>query len=206
MNLSLQQFESILRSGAKRVIDAQDELTQIDSRFGDADHGVTMTKISNSILKAMESDQYTTVHALLDAIATAVMFVNGGSAAPLWATMLEGMSKGAPKSKSVTPQELKAIFGSALTSLFEITTARVGDKTMMDALIPAVQAIEAAQGDCTSLLLAGSEAAKEGSVKSAEFVSKFGRAKSYGEKTIGTPDAGAVSMRYFFTGLYEGLV
>ena len=80
--------------------------------------------------------------------------------------------------------------------------AKVGDKTMMDAVIPASQAIAAYQGEeAEELFAAAAQAAAQGAENSKQFVSKFGRAKSYGEKTIGTPDAGAMSMSYFFQGL-----
>lgn len=97
------------------------------------------------------------------------------------------------------------MFAGGLRSLQEITTAQVGDKTMMDALIPAVEAMQGAEGDTPALLQAAAMAAREGAAQSAGFASKFGRAKSYREQTIGTPDAGAVSMQYFFTGLEEAI-
>ena len=81
--------------------------------------------------------------------------------------------------------------------------AEVGDKTMMDALIPASEVIAACAGDELDLFDEAAEAAEKGAEATKGFVSKFGRAKSYGEKTIGTPDAGAVSMARFFKGLAE---
>ena len=82
--------------------------------------------------------------------------------------------------------------------------AQVGDKTMMDALIPASEAIAAYAGsDEGGLFDAAAKAAAAGAENSKNFVSKFGRAKSYGAQTIGTPDAGAMSMSYFFQGLAQ---
>ena len=81
--------------------------------------------------------------------------------------------------------------------------AKVGDKTMMDALIPASEAIAAYEGDSADELFAAAKAAAEGAETAQHFVSKFGRAKSYGTKTIGTPDAGATSMARFFQGLAQ---
>ena len=72
---------------------------------------------------------------------------------------------------------------------------------MMDALIPASDAIAACEGDEAALFEAAARAAEAGAENSRNFASKFGRAKSYGDKTIGTPDAGAVSMARFFKGL-----
>ena len=80
--------------------------------------------------------------------------------------------------------------------------AKVGDKTMMDTVIPASEAIAAYSGDSEKELFSqAAAAAAQGAENSKNFVSKFGRAKSYGAKTLGTPDAGAVSMAKFFEGL-----
>ena len=87
---------------------------------------------------------------------------------------------------------------AAEEELSDMSGAKVGDKTM----IPASQAIAAyAGGDEAGLFEEAARAAAEGAEASKGYVSKFGRAKSYGEKTIGTPDAGAMSMSYFFQGL-----
>lgn len=183
------------------VSEAEDILTEIDSKFGDADHGLTMTKIAKAISQAVaEADGG--IQSMLDAAAMAVMMLNGGSAVPLWNTWLDGMQEAAPASDEVDVAGLKAMFAGAFTALDEMSGAKVGDKTMMDALIPASQAIAAYAGDGESELFdVAAAAAHEGSEASKQFVSKFGRAKSYGEQTIGTPDAGATSMAYFFKGL-----
>lgn len=204
MSINQDLWKKILASGAQRVVDAQDELTAIDSRFGDADHGITMTKIAKAVLEVINNDNSDSIHTLMDDIASSVLFINGGSAASLWATLLEGMVKYAPDSSSMTEEDIKAMFTGALEALREITTADIGDKTMMDALIPAVGAMNTAQGNYLEVLQAASDAATEGAANSANFVSKFGRAKSYKEQTIGTPDAGAESTKFFFIGLYEG--
>ena len=89
-------------------------------------------------------------------------------------------------------------------ALDDMSGAKVGDKTMMDAVIPASAAIAAYPGESEGeLFTLAAQAAEEGAENSKNFVSKFGRAKSYGAQTIGTPDAGAVSMARFFHGLAQ---
>lgn len=183
------------------VAAAEAELTEIDSRFGDADHGLTMTKIAGAITAAVAAAGGG-VQALLDDAACAVMTLNGGSAVPLWNTWLDGMQEAAPEGDTVDLAGLKAIFAGGLAEMNEMSGARVGDKTMMDALIPASEAIAAYDGpDEDGLFAAAAATALAGAEATRQFVSKFGRARSYGEKTIGTPDAGAVSMARFFEGL-----
>lgn len=190
-----------LEHACAAVAAAEPELTEIDSRFGDADHGLTMTKIAGAITAAVAAAGGG-VQALLDDAACAVMTLNGGSAVPLWNTWLDGMQEAAPEGDTVDLAGLKAIFAGGLAEMNEMSGARVGDKTMMDALIPASEAIAAYDGpDEDGLFAAAAAAALAGAEATRQFVSKFGRARSYGEKTIGTPDAGAVSMARFFEGL-----
>lgn len=201
------EFAARLQQACASVTAAEQELTEIDSKFGDADHGLTMTKIAGAIAGAVagavaESDGG--IQSMLDDAAMAVMVLNGGSAVPLWNTWLDGMQENAPDGDEIDTAGLQAIFARALEALNEMSGAQVGDKTMMDALIPASEAIAAYTGnDEQELFAAAAEAATRGAEASKQFVSKFGRAKSYGTQTIGTPDAGATSMAYFFRGLAQ---
>ena len=183
------------------VIAAEAELTQIDAQFGDADHGFTMAKVCRAIENAIdESDGG--IQTMLDDMAMAVMAINGGSAVPLWNTWLDGMQEGAPEAEETDIAGIQAIFARAFEELDEMSGAKVGDKTMMDALIPASEAIAAYHGDdLQELFASAASAAATGAENSKNYPSKFGRARSYGAKTIGTPDAGAVSMSRFFQGL-----
>ena len=197
------EFSARLKNACAAGLSAQDELTEIDSRFGDADHGLTMAKIAGAIAHAADQAQGG-IRSMLDDAAMAVMALNGGSAVPLWNTWLDGMQEGAPEGDEIGVAGLKAVFAKALEELNDMSGAKVGDKTMMDALIPASQAIAAYEGTGEDgLFQAAAQAAAQGAEDSKQFVSKFGRAKSYGARTIGTPDAGAVSMSYFFQGLAQ---
>ncbi|WP_352397350.1 DAK2 domain-containing protein [[Clostridium] aminophilum] len=195
------QLKNRFIHACENVIAAETELTEIDSKFGDADHGLTMHKIADAIKASVEASDGN-IQEMLDDAAMAVMKLNGGSAVPLWNTWLDGMQEGSPQTEEIDAAGLRAMFASALEELDDMSGAKVGDKTMMDAVIPASEAIEAYEGqDEGELFSLAAEAALKGAENSKNFVSKFGRAKSYGEKTIGTPDAGAVSMSRFFEGL-----
>lgn len=197
--ITKEQLITRIKNACACVVNAEAELTEIDSRFGDADHGFTMTKIANTIRNSIDGAE--SIQEMLDNAACAVMGLNGGSAVPLWNTWLDGLQEHAVDADTMTVEQVKAMFQGAYEELYEMSTANVGDKTMMDALIPATQAIQAWDGDMDGLFEAAAKAAEAGAENSKNFVSRFGRAKSYGTKTIGTPDAGAVSMKYFFVGL-----
>ena len=201
--MTREEFALRLRHACQAVAAAEAELTEIDSKFGDADHGLTMAKIAGAISGAVEAAEGG-IQAMLDAAAAAVMSLNGGSAVPLWNTWLDGMQEEAPEGDEIDVPGLKAIFAKALEEFCDMSGAQVGDKTMADALIPASEAIAAYEGsDEGGLFAAAARAAAEGAENTKNFASKFGRAKSYGQQTIGTPDAGAVSMARFFQGLAQ---
>lgn len=181
-------------------------LSDIDSRFGDGDHGITMGKIAKLIQERVPQWGEDSIKDFLDSLGMAIMEVKGGSAGPLYGTMIGGLGVNLDDDAGqVDEAGLKTMFAGCLSEMEDITTAKVGDKTMMDALIPAVAAAEAAEGDCLAILEAAKEAAARGAKESEQYVSKFGRARSYKEQTIGTPDAGAVSTSLFFAGLCDGL-
>ena len=201
--MTREQFASRLLNACASVMAAEQELTEIDSKFGDADHGLTMAKIARAITEAAE-DADGGIQTMLDGAAMAVMSLNGGSAVPLWNTWLDGLQEEAPEGEEIDVPGIQTIFAKALEELNEMSGAQVGDKTMMDALIPASEAIAAYEGsDEDALFAAAAAAAAAGAENTKDFVSKFGRAKSYGTQTIGTPDAGAVSMARFFQGLAQ---
>ena len=201
--MTREQFASRLLNACASVMAAEQELTEIDSKFGDADHGLTMAKIARAITEAVE-DADGGIQTMLDDAAMAVMSLNGGSAVPLWNTWLDGLQEEAPEGEEIDVPGIQTIFAKALEELNEMSGAQVGDKTMMDALIPASEAVAAYAGaDEAGLFAAAAQAAAAGAENSKNFVSKFGRAKSYGAQTIGTPDAGAMSMAYFFRGLAQ---
>lgn len=197
------QLAARLQHACGAVMAAEQELTEIDSKFGDADHGLTMTKIAGAISTAVEAADGG-IQSMLDDAAMAVMTLNGGSAVPLWNTWLDGMQEAAPEGEEVDAAGLRAMFANAFAEIDDMSGAKVGDKTMMDALIPASEAIAAYAGENEQELFSAAAAAAEAGAEATKgFVSKFGRAKSYGEKTIGTADAGATSMAYFFRGLAQ---
>lgn len=204
MKIDKDRIRTMFLCAGDAVIAAEQELTEIDSRFGDADHGITMTKIAGAVRTAAQESTDDSIKSMLDDIAMGVMMINGGSAVPLWNTFLDAMQENAPDAGEITLEQLKEMFGAAAEELSVLSKAKVGDKTMMDAILPAVAAIQETEGDLSAVMNAGAQAALTGAEATKNYVSKFGRAKSYKEETIGTPDAGAVSAARFFVGLSQG--
>lgn len=197
------EFKKRLQNGCDKVIAAEPLLTEIDSCFGDADHGITMTKICNVIKNSLNEDSQG-IKSMLNNAAESVLTLSGGSAVPLWNTWLDGLQENAPEENEIDISGLKNIFANAFEEFSDMSGAKIGDKTIMDALGPASEVIASYSGNNESELFnLAAEAAVKGTEETKNFKAKYGRAKSYGAKTIGTPDAGAKSMSCFFEGLAE---
>lgn len=201
MNIDKELLSEMLISAADNLIEQSDYLSEIDSKFGDGDHGITVKKIALLIKSKVDAWETETFGEFFEDLGDSIMGVNGGSAGPLYGTMIGGLGVELSDEEEIDAELLKKMFASSLCEMEDITTAKVGDKTMMDALIPAVEAAQEADDQVVSVLKAAQEAAAKGAKESEKFISKFGRAKSYKEQTIGTPDAGAVSTSVFFEGL-----
>ena len=141
---------------------------------------------------------------LLEGIGDAFMGVNAGSSGPLWGTIFAGMADGIDDQQELTEIEFKRMFAQAKEDFMDVSKAKVGDKTLVDAFYPAVGAIAETEGSIEALLDAAAEAAKKGADATADMTAKFGRAKNVGERSLGHKDPGAVSMAIFFAGLAKG--
>lgn len=205
MIIDKQGWSKLLLSAAELLSQNTTHLSEIDSRFGDGDHGITIGKIAAQIKADVEGWGDESIAEMVENLGDHIMGVNGGSAGPLYGTLIGGLAEPLGDAETIDAPMLKAMLESARDAMFDISKARIGDKTMMDALIPAVDAALTAENEIPTILLAAANAAEGGAKASEAFVSKFGRARSYKEQTIGTPDAGAVSTSLLFRGLANGL-
>ena len=198
--------KAMLRESARLMLEQADALSDIDSKFGDGDHGITVTKIAKLVNERVEAWDDASVKEFLDDLGMDVMAVRGGSAGPLYGTLIGGLGvQLGDDENELSAEAARRMFAGCLAEMRDITNAQVGDKTMMDALIPAVEAAQAcADDDAAAVFAAAADAAEAGAKASEGFASKFGRARSYGDATIGTPDAGAVSTSLFLRGLAQG--
>lgn len=178
---------------ADLLLEKAEELCQIDAVIGDGDHGLTIAKIAN-LMKEKAGMEYHSKKAFFDELGWDAINVQGGSAGPLFGTFLSGMQYA----------DEDASFAETMEAGFEelqtISQATVGEKTMMDALIPAIEAMKDATSD-KDAVIEGAKAAALGAEYTAECVAKYGRAKNYGERSLGVKDAGACSIAYIFEGL-----
>ena len=145
----------------------KDYLSQIDSRFGDGDHGITIGKIASLMEKSIEGWEDDDMETFIEDLGDNTMEIGGGSAGPLYGTMIGGLSGPLEGNRPIDAKILKEMFTECLSAMEDITTAGIGDKTMMDALIPAVDAAQKADDDIMAILKAAKEAAVRGAKESA---------------------------------------
>jgi dihydroxyacetone kinase-like protein len=195
----------MFRAAASLWKDNTAYLGDIDSRFGDGDHGVTVEKIANFILNRTDEWEDENIKKFLESLSEGILGISGGSAGALYGMFVEGLATPLSYDASeVGPKLLKAMLTGGRDAMFSITKACVGDKTLMDVLLPAVEAADEADDDILSILRAADEAAEQGLEATKGMVSKVGRARNYGEKTLGTPDVGASSAALLFKGFLLG--
>ena len=197
--LTIENFKAMLDNALKNIKEREDEFSKLDAVIGDGDHGqAIVTAMSAIVATAQKGTEFKT---MLNDMGFDVMLQVSGSTSTLLGAFFLGMSDHASGTE-LDAAGVKAMFAGGLANVQKQTKAQKGDKTMMDAVIPASAAIAAYPGESEAeLFTLAAQAAEEGAENSKNFVSKFGRAKSYGARTIGTPDAGAVSMACFFHGL-----
>ena len=199
--LTIENFKAMLDNALKNIKEREDEFSKLDAVIGDGDHGQAIVTAMSAIVATAQKG--TEFKAMLNDMGFDVMLQVSGSTSTLLGAFFLGMSDHASGTE-LDAAGVKAMFAGGLANVQKQTKAQKGDKTMMDALIPAVEAAVSAGNDIGSILQAASDAASAGMENSKRFASRFGRAKSYGEQTIGTPDAGAASTAFFFNGLLQG--
>jgi len=189
--LTLDTFKQMLRHALTRIRERQDEFSQLDATLGDGDHGTAMVTAMNAAVEAAEKG--TDFKTMLSDMGFQVMMQTSGSSSTLLGAFLLGMSDCA-EGTLLDAAAVRKMFVGGLKNVFSQTKARKGGKTMMDALIPAVEAIENVQtDDVGEILEAGAQAARAGAEDTIHLKATFGRARNYGERSVGTADPGATS-------------
>jgi dihydroxyacetone kinase-like protein len=185
-----------LEGSAVALHDQRDYLTQLDAAIGDADHGTNMDRgFSSVVTKLGELDDLPPGKLLVTAGSTLISTV-GGASGPLWGTALRRAGRSLGDGETFDGPALVAALESALDGVVELGAAQPGDKTMVDALEPAVRALrERLEAGSTAgeALVAAREAAEAGMQATVPLQASKGRASYLGERSIGHQDPGATS-------------
>lgn len=196
--ISLAQFRQWLLVYADRIADAEPLLTQLDAAIGDADHGVNMRRGLQKVRERLGDGglHCEDVGSLLRTVAMTLISSVGGAAGPLYGAFFLRAAQESNGSAGVTLTQLAAMFRSGLEGIQQRGKAQPGDKTMVDALLPAVKALEAAAAarrPAGAALAAAQAAAEQGMQHTVEMQANKGRASYLGPRSIGHQDPGATS-------------
>jgi dihydroxyacetone kinase-like protein len=205
--IGVEELARMFHGAATRIREQHQHLSELDCIAGDGDHGATMLRAAAQLEQAGTSSQ-TTARDLLREAGWNVLGVDGGASSSLLGTFFAGMADIPGEDTALDCRELAECFEYGLAAVRKQTKAQPGDKTMMDALVPAVSELNASAGAGASALEClrrAADAAKAGAEASRGLVARYGRAKYLGEKTRGHPDPGAVSIALLFEGFYRGL-
>lgn len=194
-HFSTHEGSAIVADLVSVIVANREYLSEVDGAIGDGDHGINMAKGFAHCGRTIEGRQLTLAEAL-DELTLSLMEGIGGSMGPLYGSLFIGMADEVRGSEDIDAATFAHLLRGGLTSLQDITEAGVGDKCLMDTLIPAVEAFERAHAAARSFsdaLDAMKSAASQGRDSTKDLVAKIGRASRLGERSLGVLDAGAVS-------------
>jgi dihydroxyacetone kinase-like protein len=194
---------------AESVKDQRDYLTQLDAAIGDGDHGVNMDRGFDAVGKALAAqDGSLPPGKLLTLVGKTLVSTIGGASGPLWGTAFRRAGRALGDRQELDGQDLVVALRAALEGVVELGAAQPGDKTMVDALGPAIEALAAALDAGEPLehaLAAATAAAESGAKATVPLQARKGRASYLGERSIGHQDPGATSAALIMAALQRAV-
>jgi dihydroxyacetone kinase-like protein len=184
----------------------KDELTQLDAAIGDADHGANMARGFTAVKAKLPFLKDQNIGAIFKSVAMTLISTVGGASGPLYGTFFLQAVPGAEGKTSLTLEEFAAVMETALHGLENRGKAVVGDKTMVDALVPALEALKPVGGDTLAEAVHRAvAAAQKGADSTVPLVARKGRASYLGERSAGHLDPGAASAVLLLEALQEAI-
>jgi dihydroxyacetone kinase-like protein len=194
--ISNEQIQSWIKVLQQIYHDQKDYLTQLDSAIGDADHGINLDRGFTAAAAELDTNAPTDISATLKTVAMTLIRTVGGASGPLYGTFFLRASTACTGKSELQASDFTAMFEAGVDGMIQRGKAQLGDKTMLDTLIPAIKAMQQAlqeDADIGHMLEAGTDAAKQGMQATIPLQARKGRASYLGERSIGHQDPGATS-------------
>jgi len=204
--LSASESREAFRHIAESIEMSKEMLSELDGAIGDGDHGLSIARGFRAVAKLVESDVKEDVGQLWSDVGTSLIRVIGGATGPLFGTFFLQAGRRAMGQESVGVDDVAGMFAAGLAGVKAIGKAEVGEKTLIDALQPACEALESAAASGRSMseaLRVSAEAAEAGAEATKGMRATKGRARYLGERSIGHQDAGATSISLIVRSLHE---
>jgi phosphoenolpyruvate---glycerone phosphotransferase subunit DhaL len=187
-------IEDWMKRFAAEVAANRAYLTKLDGAIGDGDHGTNMDRGMKKVLERLEATDGDDIGASLKAVGMALVSSVGGAAGPLYGTLFLQMGQATAGKSELDLAAFTYALDAGVQGVVKRGKAEPGDKTMVDALGPAVEALRNADGDdVAGALQRAAEAAREGMEATVPMVARKGRASYLGERSAGHQDPGATS-------------
>lgn len=207
-DVSLAEVKSWLLRTKESVTEQRSYLTELDSAIGDADHGSNLTRGFGAVVEKMTTQPSTTIEGLLKTSGMTLVSTVGGASGPLYGTLLLRMAKAVGDSDTMTTEQLGEALRAGLEGVIARGKAEIGDKTMVDALTPAVAAFEEAVesgADAAAAATVAAHAAAAGRDGTEPLIARKGRASYLGERSAGHIDPGSASVTLLLDALAAAL-
>ena len=204
--MNIENLKRVFTYAGNVLVEKEPYLSELDSLTGDGDHGVALAKVGRTITGVAKRNDIVSEKEFFLCIFDALMEINGGSAAPLWAMISDGAASGVTDGAPISGGMIADMFAGALSGVGEISRAVKGDKTLVDPLSAAADAAaNNADRDWRTVLGAAAEAAADAAQATKTMPARFGRAKNLPEKGVGYLDPGAVSFAEFIKALSDAV-
>ena len=194
--LNLENARSWIKTAALLIADNAAMLTDLDTAIGDGDHGENMRRGFTAIENKLETAATAPADlaSLFKLVGMTLLSSVGGAAGPLYGGFFLALSKASNGKETLSKPELEHVLTEGLADIQRRGKAQLGDKTMVDALTPALEALRAcANGDLVAALKAAAEQAHKSAEATIPLLARKGRASYLGERSIGHQDPGATS-------------
>jgi dihydroxyacetone kinase-like protein len=196
MTVGLEELRAWLESLAEVYAENRQRLTELDSAIGDADHGINMDRGFTAVKAELPSHPAPDIRTLLQAVATVLIRTVGGASGPLYGTFFLRAAAACAGKTELDEAGVVAMFRAGAEGVRQRGKAEPGEKTMVDALEPALDAMQKALGGgaaITAILDAGVVAAEQGMLATIPMQARKGRASYLGPRSVGHQDPGATS-------------
>lgn len=201
-----ESLRSMILAAAEEIVAHEPELTRLDRLIGDGDHGYGMKEGFSQLIQLLNSRTFSSIYDLMRQVGMTLVRTMGGASGVIFGTLFTGGHTLLRGKEEMSVQDFIAFFETSAVVISQRGRCKAGDKTMLDSLLSAIQAMQdkKACNDFGELLEAAQEGALRGMEATKDMMSKIGRSKNFREKTLGLIDPGARSMAYIFEGFYKG--
>lgn len=191
--MDAQATRAALLAAAEAVIAAEPELTDADRAIGDGDHGIGMRRGFLAVKEKLSAGTQETPGAVLKDSGTALLAKTGGAAGAVFGSFFRAGGQALGEAKVLDAEGFRSFLAAGRDAVMKRGGAAEGDKTMLDPLAHALRATEGAP-DLKAALTAAAAGAREGCEATKGMCARFGKAKALGERALGHPDPGALSL------------